>query len=374
MRSIILSTIAIHSMAGGIEKNITLLANYLAKKGYQVSVITFDHAAAVSFFEFDERVEWYKTGKTKPHNSISFRDRLELIGRLRRILRRQDKPIVICFYHGILFRFMAAAFGLNIPFVCSERNSLSLYKHIKRSKKWSINFLLLALTKRITVQFPSYIIDYPFWLRKRIRVIPNPVQNVDFYAKPDSMDSNGRWKIIFIGRLGHQKNQKLLLEAFINLSVRFSDWDVYLIGDGAERETLCNFIGDNALSDRVFMLGKVKDVNKWLSESHLFCMPSKWEGFPNALAEAMACGLPSVGFASCAGMRDLIVDGKTGLLAAEDGLGLALEKLMSSAALRRDMGEAARVQIKQYSPENSFQKWDELLEEIENNRRKCFLK
>lgn len=366
MRPVVLGTIAIHETAGGIEKNITLLANHLAAKKFIVILVTFDLEGARAFYELSPEVVWHKIGKTKPHGSIGFKERFDLIRRLRHILATLDNPIIICFHHGILFRFMAAAVHLGLPIICSERNSLSLYQHIKRTKKWSFNFLLLALTDKITVQFSSYVDDYPFWLRSRIWVIPNPVSTPDLQARPQIPSTDGRFRLITVGRLCTQKNQLALIESFAKLASRFICWDLHILGDGPDEEKLRQFVGINSLSDRVFFLGRVKGVDSWLADSHLFCFPSLWEGFPNALAEAMACGLPSVGFASCAGVRDLIIDGKTGLLAAENDLVLALEKLMSSPDLRKEMGDAARSHIAQYHPENSFLKWDKLLSEYTN--------
>jgi len=97
----------------------------------------------------------------------------------------------------------------------------------------------------------------------------------------------------------------------------------------------------------------------------LFCLPSLWEGFPNALAEALAYGLPAVGFSDCAGVRDLIVSGKNGLLAEGNGdsetLAKALEMLMVSTETRRVMSEAAIESVKTYSPEKIFSQWEQLL-------------
>jgi glycosyltransferase involved in cell wall biosynthesis len=350
-------------MAGGIEKNITLLANHLAAKGISVTLITFDLEGARAFYEITPKVAWHRIGRTKPHGPIGFKERLDLIKSLRHILIKLGDPVVICFHHGILFRFMAAAMHLGLPFVCSERNSLSLYQYIKRTRKWSLDFLLLALTDKITVQFPSYVKDYPFWLRGRIRVIPNPVASSNFCAKPQKPGGGGRFRLITVGRLCTQKNQLVLMEAFVYLSPFFPEWDLYILGDGPDEEKLRQFVEINALQDRIIFPGRVKDVDVWLAGAHLFCLPSQWEGFPNALAEAMACGLPGVGFASCAGVRDLVIDGKTGLLAADNELSMVLGKLMSSPELRKEMGDAARDYISQYRPESSFQKWDELLSE-----------
>lgn len=361
MKSIVLATIALDRMAGGLERNIVLLANHFAQAGINTTLITFDTGNAQSFYEIDPRVTWHKTGTTKPHKPVTFRERLSLIARIRVILQSINHPFVICFHHGILFRFLLAACGLGLRTVCSERNALSLYKHIKSSRKWSLNFMLLSLVDRITVQFPSYVNSYPAWLRNRIHVIPNPVFPAPSQATPDKPDKNGRFRILAVGRLSHQKNHLDLMKAFANLHEKFATWDLHILGDGEKQDELQEFIDRNALNHRVFLMGKRSDINKWLAASHIFCMPSKWEGFPNALAEAMAHGLPSVGFLSCDGVRDLIQQGKTGLLAHEGKLTASLETLMTQPALRKEMGQNAVHEIAKYHPAVSFQQWEILL-------------
>jgi glycosyltransferase involved in cell wall biosynthesis len=363
MRPVVLGTIALHEMAGGLEKNIVLLANYLVSRRINVTIITFDYEGSRSFYEIDNGVIWRQIGRTKPHDSIGFKERMALIGRIRRILFDLKNPVVVCFQHGILFRFMAAAINLPVRFVCSERTALSAYRYT-RKKKWSLNFILLTLANKITVQFPSYVNDYPFWMRKKIRIVPNPVLLSKYIARPNRPDVQGRFRIITVGRLEYPKDQIKLIYAFLELYVYFPEWDLYILGEGSDEKNLRGIIESRALSDRVFFAGKTNNVNACLADSHLFCLPSKFEGFPNTLAEAMACGLPAVGFASCAGVRDLVDNEKTGLLADANNLAGALERLMRSPELRKNMGEAAREYISRYSPERSFQKWDELMGEM----------
>lgn len=362
MRSIVLGTISLDKMAGGLEKNIVLLANHLARQGNDVSLITFDSKSATSFYSINPLVTWHKVANTKPHSPISFWERLKLIGRIRSTLKEMNNPIVICFHHGILPRFLLAAIVLRLRFICSERNSLSLYRHIRQSK-WSLGFMAMVLVNRITVQFPNYVLDYPFWLRRRIKVIHNPVFMPTDRASPDEVVNNGRYKIITVGRLCAQKNFITLIEAFKDVSNEFSLWDLHIIGSGEAHYELIDLINSLELSNRVFLEGKKDDVPSWLSGANIFCLPSKWEGFPNALAEAMAHGLPCIGFKECAGVRDLIGNGHAGILAEQGALHEALYTLMASAEKRKKMGLASVEIISQYSPTQTFEKWDALLEQ-----------
>ncbi len=365
MRSVVLGAISLDAMAGGLEKNILLLANYLVRSGRKVSLVTFDRPGAVAFYEIDPKIKWHTVGISSPHSPIRFLDRLKLIYNTRLAIKQNHRPVVVCFQHGLLPRFYLASLFLRLRLVCSERNSLSLYQHIRQSK-WSLGFLTLALTDRITVQFKSYIRDYPFWLKKRICVIHNPVHRTNNMAAPEVPGINGRFRLLTIGRLCAQKNQKLLIDAFAIQSQRFPRWDLSIVGDGDLHDELVDYINSKGLSKRVFLEGKQSDVSGWLAGSHLFCLPSKWEGFPNALAEAMSHGLPCIGLAQCAGVRDLIVHGKNGLLTEADHLEKALGILMKSSEQRRQMGQSAAELISCYTPEDTFRNWDLLLEQLDD--------
>jgi glycosyltransferase involved in cell wall biosynthesis len=170
--------------------------------------------------------------------------------------------------------------------------------------------------------------------------------------------------LLCVGRLCWQKNQIGLLRAFARIAASHPQWDLRLVGDGIDRPVLEQMIAELGMGERVYMPGKSNRVVDHLAESHLFCLPSRWEGFPNALAEAMASGLPAVAFRDCAGASDLLRDGVTGLLTSADALPQTLSDLMDSPERRVAMGAAAAAEAAGYSPERSFGCWQALLEEL----------
>ena len=102
-------------------------------------------------------------------------------------------------------------------------------------------------------------------------------------------------KIAAVGRLHRQKGFDLLIEAFALIADRHPAWNLDIFGEGPEREQLQSLIARHRLSNRVTLRGVVTEIDLPLHEAGLFVMPSRYEGFPNALLEAMACGLPCVG-------------------------------------------------------------------------------
>ena len=122
----------------------------------------------------------------------------------------------------------------------------------------------------------------------------------------------------------------------------------------------------NTTSPKEYTLpGNVDRMATLFESSNIFCMPSKWEGFPNAVAEALAAGLPVVGYAECAGLNQLVVSGYNGVLAEGNGdvasLRDALARLMDDAGLRAKMGSAGRESMKAYEPALVFSRWEKLL-------------
>lgn len=195
---------------------------------------------------------------------------------------------------------------------------------------------------------------------------PNPVPEAERHATPDAPGADGRFTLLSVGRLGYQKNFQVLLAAFERLAPRFPDWDLRIVGEGEDRAQLESIVANSSqLAGRVFLPGATRDIAAEYVGAQLFCLPSRWEGFPNALAEALAHGLPSVGFEECSGVPDLIENGRSGTLATgmnePDSLAQALSVPMVDAGLRKAQGRSAVLTMRQYRPEECFDRWEQVL-------------
>lgn len=146
------------------------------------------------------------------------------------------------------------------------------------------------------------------------------------------------------GRVIEQKGLEFLVKAAAMLRPRYPDLRVLVVGDGPEREELEELSRAAGVSDRVHFLGIRMDIPDLLGTFDIYALPSRWEGLPMAVLEAMAAGLPVVA-SEVGGVPTAIRDGEEGLLVpAEDtaALARALERLLADTSLRRQMGEAAR--------------------------------
>ena len=158
------------------------------------------------------------------------------------------------------------------------------------------------------------------------------------------------------------------VEAFAFLAKQYPQWDVWIWGEVKKKDyyqRLCQFIEAQGLTGRIHLAGTTTAVQDELRQADIFAFPSAFEGFPLALTEAMATGLPSVGFRSADAVNELIVDGKNGIL-CEDGVpafAQGLERLMKEPALRSAMGRQAVSDMEPYYPEAVWTQWQRLIDE-----------
>jgi glycosyltransferase involved in cell wall biosynthesis len=201
-----------------------------------------------------------------------------------------------------------------------------------------------------------------------IRVIPNGVDLNTFQAP--QRDWN-KAQLLFVGRIVYQKGLDLLLEALSEL--RHLEWELNIVGDGPRRKLLEAQAARLGIGERVNFLGwQPREALPGLFHgATLFAYPSRHEGMPNAVLEAMASGLPVVA-TQIPGNEELVREGKTGLLVkTEDSAGLrvALENLITDPQRRRQMGAHARRVVQEgYSWEGVARAYLELIQAAQDAR------
>jgi glycosyltransferase involved in cell wall biosynthesis len=170
-----------------------------------------------------------------------------------------------------------------------------------------------------------------------------------------------------MGRLSVEKGFDLLIEAFGRVAAHRPDWSLTILGDGPERARLECLAAELHLEYRVSLPGRVADPLPLLADAQAFALPSRYEGFPNALLEAMAAGLPSVAFDCPSGPSDIIADGWNGLLVPAGDVGqlsAALGWLMDNPRERARIGANARDVAVTHAPQRVLCRWSELLKGV----------
>jgi glycosyltransferase involved in cell wall biosynthesis len=343
--------------SGGAERMLFDVAAAMLQRGHDVRVVSWDPPSAQSFYPVPPRAHWHRLGDDA---SVGVASKLRRTVRLVRLLRRERPDLFVGFVMGADKSIYAANRIAGVPIAAAERNAPEMYRMRLSGPAASFYFALFGLCRGIAVQFESYRRGYPPHLHDRIEVIPNAVRTATTLAQPGR--AAARHTLLSVGRLSQQKRCDVLIDAFASLAARFPDWSLRIVGEGPERAALEARVRERGLQDRVEMPGATAAVEDEYARAHAFVLASRWEGFPNALAEALAHGLPSVGFAACPGVNQLIVPGSNGLLAAgiddANALATALAELMGSAESRRSMGERARASMAAYQGDAVYDRWE----------------
>lgn len=259
--------------------------------------------------------------------------------------------------------------GLHVPLVWSERNAPDIIE----TERWNRAERLACMAGADAVHLlcRDFLSSLPPRLRKRATVIPN------FSSLPpaETCPSTHRQykRLLTLARLHEPAKQlSVLLHAFALLKDDFPDWECRICGEGTSRKSYEMFLAKSHLNDKIILPGEIEDVSREYATADLFVLPSRYEGFPNALAEAQSFGLPSVGFAACPGVNEIIVHGENGLLAPEmtaESLAEHLHILMADEQLRQRMGARARELSARYKREHILDQWERLLQHVAETPR-----
>ncbi|WP_205694453.1 glycosyltransferase family 4 protein [Crenobacter cavernae] len=357
----------IHSLqSGGAERVTANLANHWAAKGWKVSVVTIA-GVEQDFYQLHPSVKRIALnlagGSSSPWQAIS--NNLYRICALRKVLREEQPAIALSMMAIANILLGWARWGLpQIAAIGSERvhpPCLPLGRVWENLRIISYGHLdaLVAQTKESADWIKTHTSS------RHVAVIPNavnwPLSTQVPICAPDSIGDCQARRLLSVGRLDSQKGFDLLIAAFSCLAQNHTDWELVILGEGPLRETLQAQIDKAGIADRVFLPGRVGNMTEWYQHADLYVMSSRFEGFPNALVEAMAHGLPTISFDCDTGPRDIIRHEVDGLLVEPEninGLEKALAVLMSNPELRARYAERAVEIRNRFSIESISSMWE----------------
>lgn len=343
---------------------ITALANELTARGFEVHLLSWDPPDARPYYPLAPGVTWHGLGIRS-----GLRDKIRRTLALRDVLKRAGCRVLVGFVMSSDKTVYAAAKLAGVRIIAAERNGPSLYQHRHSALSRLTSFALLHLADTITVQFAEYADGYPHTLRKRIAAIANPVPAQQSLANARGPNGAGRYALLCVTRLDPvQKRVGCLVRAFTRVAKKHASWDLTIVGDGPERVELQALVAALGLQHRVIFVASTPNVAETYSSANLFVIPSLWEGFPNALAEAMSHGLPAVGFRGAEGVSNLLQDGTSGWLAQgvddDEALAVAMDEAMSDDDERERRGRLAAESMKAYGPAAQFDRWVGLIQSV----------
>ncbi len=314
---------------GGVEKMVLTLASELTKLKLTVLVISIDSPDAQAFYEWPASVLWEKVSLGDPDLKASFWTRINRVMAIRRILKYNQIESVVGFQIGAFALIRLASLGLGIHTVAAERNAPSLFNFIQRGRIFrKVANMILFFSSCVTVQMPSYRLLYPKFLQSKILYTPNPIFPA-LEVKSNLAPREGRVKLLYVGRLTYQKNLQVLILAIRESGI---EADLTIVGNGSDKSDLQKIAKENDVL--VNFHDATSNLSTFYLSADLFCITSRWEGFPNVVGEALAHGLPVIAFKECSGMTDLIIEGKNGLLAEGNNNVTSFAKAIREASLR----------------------------------------
>lgn len=365
--------------SGGVDRVVTIKANYLADVlGYDVAIITTDQDNREPFFEVSPKIKLIDLGV-----NYTKTDRTPLGKLCNSTIKRR--------IHAKRLERALADFNPDISIAVTRRELPILYK----LKSGGVKMAERHMNKncRLRDEHPSISRSFRRWLSSReerwvshyrccatlttqdksfwhpndnMVVIPNPVT-----ITPKLLTRRDHKQVLAVGRISYEKGFDRLVKAWAIVAKTHPEWILTIVGscdDVAEVKKLKRLIKSLNLST-VQLFPPSNDIIYYYVNSSFFVLSSRYEGMPLTLLEAMSCGLPCVAFDCLCGPRDIIADGKDGLLVQNGNiaeLAEAIRRLLEDKALRNTLGEAAVLKSQQFSLPTIMAQWDKLFKQVKS--------
>lgn len=369
-------------MAGGVERVLTLKANYFAEHfGYDITIILTEGKDKPLFYPLSKRIKIVNL-------DVNFEE-LWTCSFVKKVFVYLSKQRI--FKQRLTAELMRIRPDITVSLLRREVNFINDIKdgskkigelHVNRAnyrnfeegdanfiKNLFAKFWMRSLVSHLK-QLDKFIVlteeDKASWTElSNVEVIPDPLA-FDI-AEVSPMKAK---RVIAVGRYVYQKGFDLLLQAWAKIEKHFPDWElaIYGMGDRSPYENLARQLGVDM--NRCHLNGSTQNIKKEYLESSLFVFSSRFEGFGMVLIEAMACGLPVVSFDCPCGPKDIVSHDEDGLLVPSgdiDKLANAMSQLMDSYELRHQMAKNAICNVRRFQIDEIADRWQLLFEDVLNS-------
>jgi GalNAc-alpha-(1->4)-GalNAc-alpha-(1->3)-diNAcBac-PP-undecaprenol alpha-1,4-N-acetyl-D-galactosaminyltransferase len=392
--------------AGGIERVVSTLANEWSRQGRKICVVTLHdlrrfyaldpaiHHIIIDRARVSLLVEWLKKLKSWFENlSVAKRWLVTIIGAplfhifsqylylgfyrlnfhvylayeawaLRRVLKRVESPVIVSFGTAINVMTLKACRRMNTRVIISERNDPNRLVYFQKwnymsRKHYRDADLVTANTRSALVSMEEFV------ERERLAFVPNPLVVSNGNGNPRKISKSVSMpNVLTVGRMVRDKAHDVLLDAFAITGDELKDWRLSIVGDGVLKNDLRAQAERLGISHRVDWHGVVADPHTFYRSAGMFVLPSRVEGTPNALLEAMSCGLPVIVSNGAPGLLEVVEDGKTGLVVPVNdatALAKAMCRLRDDDNLRGRLGRAAKVRVEEFHLPRAIAKWESII-------------
>lgn len=362
----------LHLNYGGIEKQVTTLANELSKE-YEVEIISlYDILSGESFYQLDDKVRIkyiFNFGPNKDKIKAALK-KFKLITLIKQLCKALK--ILYTKYFGLgkiiknlntdilissRIEFSKQIKRNDIITISQEHSFIDNEKYIKKVRK-SFKHIkyLIVMTKGAKEKYDEWLKNEK--IKPEVIVIPNIIKE----NKSGKISNLNNRQIISVGRLEDVKDFYTLILVFSVIVKKYPNYILKIIGEGSMREKLEEQIKKCNLQKNVILTGRrtENEINNELIKSDVFVLTSKSESFSLVLCEAMNFGVPCIAFDVDVGPREIIQDGKNGFLIENRNVDLMIERLdelLYNISLRRFLGSNSYNVAKNYYSENIINKW-----------------
>lgn len=346
--------------SGGAERVISILTKKFTEKNYQVIVLsTFTENNLKDFYELPRSVIRVKLADYIKIKKIFILNSIIKFFTFRKIIKDYKPDIIISFTSYINILSLVCLIGFKIPIVVSER--VNPFKH-------NINFFLTIIrpiaykfAKNVVCQTSNLTLQVKkAWGLKNVVTIENPLSE----KIPKINKWNKRENIVLsIGRLDKQKGHDMLIKAWSMLDNK-KGWKLLIIGSGAEKKNLISIVKSLNLTREVEIKDTVKNIWKEYNKSKIFILPSRYEGYPNVLIEAMAMGNAVIATDCKSGPREIIK--KNGILTdiKIESIYKGLKLLLFDKKKQIKFSNKYLSVRKKFDSEFVYRKWNKIITDI----------
>ncbi|MEJ7559222.1 MAG: glycosyltransferase family 4 protein [Pedobacter sp.] len=318
-------------LAGGTERVCSAIANKLAELGWQVSVLSM--YGDVSFFPLRSEIQVACVFQKKQSSKFL----PYTVFKIRGLLTTLNPEILVSVDSAMFVYAFVSSWWLGIKHLVWEHFNF----HV------SLGSRIRTIARKLAAKYSAIIVtltvgDKEEWktnlkCKSKLVTIANPSP-----FTPMSVELINRKPVVLaVGRITYQKGFDRLLNAWKTVTLQIdTNWKLHIVGSGEDEQLLSEKVEALGIAASVRLIPRTANIKSHYMESSIFCLSSRFEGFPMVLLEAQSFGLPLVSYNCKTGPAEIINDGNGILI--EDGneqlMADALIKLMGDRELRTEMG------------------------------------